>query len=126
MTVGEAGVNEVDTATFSTRSRLTPSSIVVKMTGNADSAVLNGFKAFVDEVSEAAFRLRVREAVFDLEELYFINSSCLAFLLRMVKRVLERPSEKYIIRFRSNPNQRWQAKSLNPIRVYAPEIVVIE
>jgi anti-anti-sigma factor len=126
MTVGDAGVNEVKEATFSTRSQLTTSSIVVKMIGNADSVVHDRFKAFLDELSEAAGKLRVREAVFDLEELYFMNSSCMALFLRMVKSVLELPADKYAIRFRSNPNLRWQKRSLNSMRMYAPDIVVIE
>jgi hypothetical protein len=126
MTVGDAGVTEVEEMTFSTQSQLTASSIVVKMVGNADSAVHDRFKLFLDELSEAAVKLRVQEAVFDFEDLYFMSSSCLALFLKMVTGVIERPSERYAIRFRANPNLRWQRRSLNAVRMYAPDIVVIE
>jgi hypothetical protein len=36
------------------------------------------------------------------------------------------PTQRYKIRFRSNPNLRWQKKSLQALRSYAPDIVVIE
>ena len=126
MTVGGAGVTEIEEKTFSTRSELIESSIVVKMVGNADSAVHDRFKVFLNELSEAAVKLHVREAVFDFQELYFMSSSCLALFLKMVTGVLERPSERYAIRFRANQNLRWQKRSLNAVRMYAPEIVVIE
>jgi len=126
MTVGGAGVTEIEERTFSTRSELIDSSIVVKMVGNADSAVHDRFKVFLNELSEAAVKLHVREAVFDFQELYFMSSSCLALFLKMVTGVLERPSERYAIRFRANQNLRWQKRSLNAVRMYAPEIVEIE
>ena len=126
MTVGDAGVTEIKEPTFSTRSELTASSIVVRMIGNADSTVHDRFKLFLDELSMTAAKLRVAEAVFDLEELYFMSSSCMALLLRMVNGIQERPSDKYAIRFRSNPNLRWQRRSLNSMRMYAPNIDVIE
>jgi len=78
MTVGDAGVTEVEEKTFSTQSQLIQNSIVVKMVGNADSAVHDRFKLYLHELSEAAVKLHVREAVFDFQELYFLSSSCLA------------------------------------------------
>lgn len=101
--------------------------IVVWMKGNADMAVQEQVKAFLDALDLAASTGHVKEAVFELGELYFMNSSCLSLLLRFINGVLgRRPSEQYLVRFRSNPNLRWQKKSLAALHSYAQDLVVVE
>jgi anti-anti-sigma factor len=126
MGAGNSMVAEVNTPTFSTESRVTTRAIVVKVRGNADSAVIEPFQVFLDQVGNAAQALRVQETVFDLKDLYFMNSSCMALFLRMVKRVIEHSIDKYAIRFCVNPQLVWQRQSLSAIRNFAPSIVVIE
>ena len=101
--------------------------IVVWMRGNADMAVHERVKAFLDALDQAVRAARAKEAVFELAELYFMNSSCLSLLLRFINGVVGlRSPEQYKVRFRSNPNLRWQRKSLAALRAYAQELVVVE
>ena len=101
--------------------------IVVAMRGNADMAVHEKLKAFLDEVDRTARALRAKEAVFEFEEVYFMNSSCLSLLLRFINTVVGAPSAKqYMIRFKSNPKLRWQQKSLDALCAYAQDLVFVE
>ena len=112
---------------FSADLELRASSLVVLLRGNADMSVHDTFKSFLDEVQQAARKAKATEAVFDVGELYFMSSSCLSLVLRFLNAIVElRPSERFTVRFRSNHNLRWQAKSLAALQSYAPDIVVIE
>jgi hypothetical protein len=97
------------------------------MRGNADIAVQGHMKSFLTEVHAKASHLGIRETVFELDELYFMNSSCLSLLLRHVNAIMEeRDSRAYRLRFCSNRNLRWQKRSLEALQSYAPDIVSIE
>jgi hypothetical protein len=112
---------------FSAHYETQGNSVVVWMRGNADMAVHERVKAFLDALDQAVRAARAKEAVFELGELYFMNSSCLSLLLRFINGVVSlRPSDQYKIRFRSNKNLRWQRKSLSALRAYAQELVVVE
>lgn len=101
--------------------------VMVWMRGNADMAVHERVKAFLDKLDEAVRFARAPEAVFEFGELYFMNSSCLSLLLRFINGVVDRKaSEQYRMRFRSNPNLRWQRKSLAALHAYAQDLVVVE
>jgi hypothetical protein len=100
---------------------------VIAMSGNADMAAHERLKTYLDELDAAARASHVKEAVFDFQDLYFMNSTCLSLLLRLINGVATaKPEEQYKLRFRSNPNLRWQKKSLEALRAYADELVVIE
>jgi hypothetical protein len=101
--------------------------LAISLRGNADMAVQDEVKGFLEKLHEAARTARAREAVFDVTELYFMNSSCLSLFLRFINGIMELPaSERYRIRFRSNPNLRWQRKSLAALRAYAQDVVGVE
>jgi len=120
-------INDIKVPTFSTRSQRDVETITVAFTGNADMAVHEQLKVFFDELHVLAEVSRVREAVFDLEELYFMNSSCLSLLLRLINSIKEsRRPHHYKLRFRSNPNLRWQKRSLEAIRSFAADVVAVE
>ena len=90
-------------------------------------AVQDRLKAVLDNIANLAKSAGTREVVFDWNELYFMNSSCLSLLLRFINGVLELPeSERFTVRFRASPNLKWQQKSLQALHSYASEIVVIE
>ncbi len=101
--------------------------IVVTMRGNADMAAHERLKACLDELHLTARTSRAKAAVFELGELYFMNSTCLSLFLRFINTLVETPaSERYTVRFKSNPNLRWQQKSLAALQAYAHDLVVIE
>jgi anti-anti-sigma factor len=120
-------LRDVQDETFGTRSRCEGEGIVVQMRGNADIGAQERLKTFLDALHLEAKRLKVRETVFDLEELYFMNSSCLSLLLRHINAIMQATGgQGYRLKFRSNPNLRWQRRSLQALRSYAPDIVTVE
>ncbi len=125
--IAPAGIKEVREEGFVATSARRGDSIVITMSGNADSGVQEKLKAFLDELHNAAKFLRIKEAVFDMHELYFINSSCLSLFLRLLNAVHEsRDVHAYTFRFRSNPNLHWQRPRLESLRAYAKELVIVE
>jgi hypothetical protein len=119
-------LTDIQEPTFSTQTHRNGDAIVVAMKGNADTIVGDRLKVFLDDLHRAAGAWSIREAVFELHDLYFMNSSCLSLFLRLINVVLESRLHKYTLRFRSNPNLRWQQKSLQAIVSYAGEIVSVE
>jgi anti-anti-sigma factor len=125
--IAPAGINDVREKGFVATSAQRGDSIVVTMSGNADSGVQDKLKAFLEELHNAAKFLRIKEAVFDMHELYFINSSCLSLFLRLLNAVHDsREIHAYTFRFRSNPNLHWQRPRLESLRSYAKELVIVE
>jgi anti-anti-sigma factor len=112
---------------FSAKGDQRGDAIVVSLRGNADMAVQEKLKTFLDGVASAARSGRIKETIFELNDLYFMNSSCLSLFLRFINGVLElNESQRYKLRFRSNANLKWQQKSLQALHSYAKELVVIE
>jgi anti-anti-sigma factor len=127
MSTTAVSVGDIKADGFSAHTESRTGAIVVSLRGNADMAVHERLKAFLDAVGQSAKSVRPKEVVFELEDLYFMNSSCLSLLLRFLNSVLELPTpQQYKARFRSNPNLRWQKKSLKAIQAYAKELVILE
>src|SRR5580693_5051154 len=115
-TGARGGITDIKEPTFTTESHRDADTIVVTMSGNADTVVADRLKIFLDELHSSAGVYGIKEAVFVLQELYFMNSSCLSLFLRLINVMLEsRAQHKYVLRFRSNPKLRWQKKSLQAI-----------
>jgi anti-anti-sigma factor len=119
-------LNDVQKDAFQTWSEQRGDAIVVRMRGNADIDAQEQLKHFLDRLHTEAKRLAIQEMVFELQELYFMNSSCLSLLLRHVNAILESPSHAYHLTFRSNPNLRWQKRSFQALQSYAPELINLE
>lgn len=120
-------VSEIEMEGFSAHLERRGSALVVPLKGNADMAVQEKLRAFLDHLASASQASTVKETVFELDELYFMNSSCLSLLLRFINRILEVPKDRRpTVRFRSNQNLQWQRKSLQALQSYAQEIVVVE
>jgi anti-anti-sigma factor len=127
MTVAATSSTGIKVEGFSAQSERVGANIVVSLRGNADMAVHDRLKKYLDDLHDQARVTRAKEAVFEIQELYFMNSTCLSLLLRFINGVSAgKPGEQYKLRFRSNPNLRWQKKSLDALRAYAEDLVVIE
>lgn len=101
--------------------------IFVSMSGNADMEIHERLKKFLHDLHAMAKALRPQEVVFQFQELYFMNSSCMSLLLRFINDVQSsRAAEQFNVRLRSNPDQRWQRKSFDAMQAYAPELVTVE
>jgi anti-anti-sigma factor len=122
-----ASSNSIKAEGFTAQLEHRGSVVVVSMRGNADMVVHERLKAFLDDLHGTVKAARAKEAVFEFEELYFMNSSCLSLLLRFINTVVgTQSSQQYVVRFKSNPKLRWQQKSLDALRAYAQDHVFIE
>ena len=125
--MGDANKSTIKAEGFSAELEHRGSAVVVSMRGNADMAVHDKLKVFLDDLHRTVTSARAKEAVFEFEELYFMNSSCLSLLLRFINTVVGTPtSQHYLVKFKSNPKLRWQQKSLDALRAYAQDHVFVE
>lgn len=125
--MGTASSNVIKAEGFTAQLEHRDSAVVVSMRGNADMAVHEKLKAFLDEVDQMVRSTHAKEAIFEFEDLYFMNSSCLSLLLRFINTVVGAPtSQQYRVTFKSNPKLRWQQKSLDALRAYAQDFVFVE
>jgi hypothetical protein len=99
--------------------------LVMRLWGNADLRVNGPLGPFLDLVDDEAQRNHMGEVVADFRELVFMNSSCLKEFVRWIAQVDER-AQRYRIRFLSAPDAQWQARSLQALRAFAPNLVTIE
>ena len=126
-TLGDASKNAIKAEGFSAQMEHRGSAVVVSMRGNADMAVHEKLKGFLDDLHATVRAAGVKEAIFEFEELYFMNSSCLSLFLRFINTVVGAPtSQHYLVKFKSNPKLRWQQKSLDALRAYAQDHVFVE
>jgi hypothetical protein len=97
----------------------------IKVAGNGDSEIVSPLGRVLrlvhaDLVEAASPRVDV-----DLNELYFLNSSCLKAFVTWIHEV--KTSDKpYRIHLRMNSRLPWQRRSLEPLRRLAPGVVVLE
>ena len=110
---------------FSAQSEQRGATIVVSLRGNADMAVHERLQKYLDELHGLARATHAKEAIFELQDLYFMNSTCLSLLLRFINGVVSaKPAEQYKLRFRSNPNLRWQKKSLDALHAFGADVLL--
>lgn len=92
--------------------------------GNADYAALDALDTLIERVHAEATRSGVKEAVVDLRDLEFMNSSCFKSLVTWVTKIQElEPAKQYTIRFMSNPQMHWQKRSLHSLRCFATDLI---
>lgn len=117
----------VKTQWFTVQAERRDNAIFVAMSGNADMDIHEQLKKFLYELHMLAKAVRPSEVVFQFHELYFMNSSCMSLLLRFINDIASsRIPDQYKVRFRSNPDTRWQRKSFDAMQAYAPDLVFVE
>ncbi len=100
--------------------------LVVRLEGTADSRFTDDLSRFVGSAQEAALAARVERVVIDFRELEFMNSSCFKSFVSWLQNVLElEPQRQYRIRFQSDPDKHWQARSLKALSCFATDLVEI-
>ena len=103
-----------------------PSELVVRLEGTADSRFTEDLSRFVGSAQEAALATRAERVVIDFRELEFMNSSCFKSFVSWLQNLLElEPERQYRIRFLSDPNKHWQARSLKALSCFAADLVEI-
>lgn len=92
-------------------------------TGEAEgAAVLDRFLALLHQ---EALALELREVTIELEQLEFINSSCLKAMVAWIYKV-DTEGRPYKIRMLRDSSLHWQRTSLATLQRLAPEVVVVQ
>jgi hypothetical protein len=111
---------------FSIQGALDSHEIAVKCVGNGGIDATPVVDRYLRDLHAEAHRLGVAEVVVDFSELYFMNSSCFKCFASWLSAMLKGEGGKaYRVRFVSNPNLRWQLRSLEALRCLAPQLVDI-
>jgi anti-anti-sigma factor len=120
-------LDDVSAEQLAMQGRLVDGSIVVGLTGTADTAAREKLEEYFTQLHAEAVRLRTPNVVVDLRELEFMNSSCLKVFVAWLAhlRELEAPVQ-YKVSFRSNPKLLWQRRSLAALSCFAIDLVTIE
>lgn len=92
-------------------------------TGEAEGAAV--LDRFLGLLHERALAQELREVTLELEELEFINSSCLKAMVAWIYKV-DTEGRPYTIRLRRNAAMHWQRTSLATLQRLAPDVVIIE
>lgn len=97
----------------------------LRFTGNCDYEAVAPLGAFLKEVNEVMLASDHASVSIDLEELSFMNSSCLKAMVSWIYGVNE-TGQKYTIRLLTNPRLHWQKRTMRTLQRLAPQVVEIE
>lgn len=97
---------------------------LIRFTGNGDSEAIAPLDRFLRQLHMALLNKHCTAVSIDLNELYFMNSSCLKNFVAWIYRV-DTEGKPYEIQFLTNPRLHWQQRSLATLRRLAPTIVSI-
>jgi hypothetical protein len=124
---------------FSIQGALDSREIAVKCVGNGGIDATPVVDRYLRDLHTEAHRLGVAEVVVDFSELYFMNSSCFKCFASWLSAMTRGAGvvggaggasgvggKSYRVRFVSNPNLRWQLRSLEALRCLAPQLVEIQ
>lgn len=117
-------IPEVSEDGFGLRARVQGKRLLVRVSGNGDMDAIAPLKQHLESVHAAALKEKLTEVVYDFEELYFLNSSCLKAFVTWIHTVRSE-GRPYAICFLANDNQHWQRRSLDALRRLAPDVVSV-
>jgi hypothetical protein len=92
-------------------------------TGEAEGAAVLG--RFLGLLHDHALAQELPEVTLELQELEFINSSCLKAMVAWIYKV-DTEGRPYSIRLVRDPGKHWQKTSLATLQRLAPDVVIIE
>jgi hypothetical protein len=97
----------------------------VRFSGAGDTEGVAVFERFLALLHEHAVASGIKRLAVDLEQLTFINSSCLKALVSWIYKV-DTSGRPYTIVLLRNPRMHWQKSSLSTLQRLAPQVVSIE
>jgi hypothetical protein len=100
-----------------------PGRVRLAGTGEAEGAAVLG--RFLGLLHEHALAQELHEVTLELQELEFINSSCLKAMVAWIYKV-DTEGRPYTIRLVRDPSKHWQKTSLATLQRLAPDVVSIE
>lgn len=120
------GITALERATFSIRPSLEGETLVVHISGNGDMAAIEPLAGYLKMLHKEGLALGIGSVRVDLQELYFLNSSCLKSLLTWINELSAGTPPPYGVCFVTNPKLFWQRRSLEALRRLAPEVVTFQ
>lgn len=125
MNPGPFIVREIQRDHLTTQSAYDGRAVSVQFTGNADQETQPQLEILLTDLDAEARKLGADEVVLDFSELYFMNSSCLSVLMRSI-HALTTGAAKHKLRFKTNPNLRWQKRSFQALATLGQGLVILE
>jgi len=112
---------------FSAVPELEGEAIQLRLTGTADMHAIDPLSAILDKLHLEALRLATKQIVVDVRQLEFMNSSCLKAFVSWIAALQETTApQQYRITFLSNPELRWQRRSLHALSCFASDLITVE
>jgi len=101
-------------------------SIVVELAGSADMESVDILNDHLAKLHRETARTKTAEVVVDFRQLEFMSSSCLKAFVEWIANIQElAPAERYHIQLRSNPQLRWQRRSLHSLQCFASDLITV-
>lgn len=117
-------IEDVSGGGFSTLSQITGQRLAVKLSGCLDLQTTPHLRTFLRQLIPIIKAGIAQVLEFDTCELYMMSSSSISCLAGWVKE-LKDGRIACQVEFRTNPNLTWQRRTLDPIRRFADQIVVV-
>lgn len=115
------------TPAFTAIARRAGDTVELALTGNADTQATVPLHELLTRLHMELVRLGVRSVVVDFTALEFMNSSCLKACVTWISVVQDAEAgQQYRVALRSNPELRWQRRSLHALAAIAPSLVSVE
>jgi hypothetical protein len=112
---------------FSVEPEIHATGFRIRFAGNADMDAIQPLEVLLPKVHAELIRVGANEIEVDFSQLEFMNSTCLKLFVSWVADILEAPeAQRYKLRFRSNPEMRWQRRSLIALQCFTTEFVVLD
>jgi hypothetical protein len=112
---------------FDAHSSADATHVTIVLQGTADTRVSGSLELFLTEVHRQAIEVHAQQAVVDLRQLEFMNSSCFKGFITWLSmlQALGQPA-RYSVRFLSNAARHWQKRSLTALRCFALDCITID
>ncbi|MEO8703968.1 MAG: hypothetical protein ABI867_28215 [Kofleriaceae bacterium] len=100
---------------------------VLRLLGSANTAATAAFGDLLETLHRELLAQKIREIVVDMRGLDLMCAPCFKQLVAWLERLQSLPgSERYRIRFRSNPTIAWQKHSLHALSCFDTDLIGIE
>ena len=124
--MSDAPLPELGCSDLTGTASLEPDQLNLRLEGTADSRFTDDLSRFAVEAQQAALAAGVKRVVIDFRDLEFMNSSCFKAFVTWLQNLMElEPARQYRIRFVSDANKHWQARSLKALSCFAADLVEI-
>ena len=109
------------------QSEIGESGVRARFSGTADVDAIAPLRDLMARIHAEMVRVSAREIEIDLRDLEFMNAACMKLFVNWVSEILDGPEQqRYRLRFVSNPEVRWQRRSLIALQCFTSDVVVLD